>query len=246
MEKKILITGGSSGIGEGLARHFYNKGWQVLVTGRNTERLSKLANEMPGLHVLQYDSLKENQEEMLFQFINQEWSGKLDVLVNNAGHVELTPIKGITRESLESMYRTHLIAPSLLTSGCIDFLSATKGQIVNISSSHGIKAFAEISAYGSAKAGLNMMTKIWALELAPLGIRVNSIAPGPTNTPVLANAGLPTEIIQAIHQSEKASIPLQRRGDVEDIVANTALFIDTGSNWVTGVVLPVDGGISVS
>lgn len=246
MEKKILITGGSSGIGEGLARHFYNKEWQVLVTGRNTEKLSKLADEMPGLHVLQYDSQQENQEEKLIQFVSREWGGKLDVLVNNAGHVELTPIKGITKTSLESMYRTHLIAPSLLTSGCIDFLSATKGQIVNISSSHGIKAFAEISAYGSAKAGLNMLTKIWALELAPLGIRVNSIAPGPTNTPVLANAGLPAEIIQAIHQSEKTSIPLQRRGDVEDIVANAALLIDSGSNWVTGVVLPVDGGISVS
>jgi len=246
MEKKMLITGGSSGIGEGLARHFYNKEWQVLVTGRNTEKLSKLADEMPGLHVLQYDSQQENQEEKLIQFVSREWGGKLDVLVNNAGHVELTPIKGITKTSLESMYRTHLIAPSLLTSGCIDFLSATKGQIVNISSSHGIKAFAEISAYGSAKAGLNMLTKIWALELAPLGIRVNSIAPGPTNTPVLANAGLPAEIIQAIHQSEKTSIPLQRRGDVEDIVANAALLIDSGSNWVTGVVLPVDGGISVS
>lgn len=246
MEKKILITGGSSGIGEGLARHFYNKRWQVLVTGRNTEKLSKLAVEMPGLHVLPYDSQLENQEEKLFQFVSQEWGGKLDVLVNNAGHVELTPIKGITKTSLESMYRIHLIAPSLLTSGCIDFLSATKGQIVNVSSSHGIKAFAEISAYGSAKAGLNMLTKIWALELAPLGIRVNSIAPGPTNTPVLANAGLPAEIIQAIHQSEKTSIPLQRRGDVEDIVANAALLIDSGSNWVTGVVLPVDGGISVS
>lgn len=246
MEKRILITGGSSGIGEGIARHFYNRDWQVLITGRNRERLAKLAEEMPGLTAMEYDSLQDGQEEKIFQFIGQQWGGKLDVLVNNAGHVELTPIKAITRESLESMYRTHLIAPSLLTGGCIDFLSETKGQILNVSSSHGIKAFAEISAYGSAKAGLNMLTKIWALELAPLGIRVNSIAPGPTNTPVLINAGLPAEIIQAIHQSEKTSIPLQRRGDVEDIVANAALLIDSGSNWVTGVVLAVDGGISVS
>jgi len=232
MQKNILITGGSSGIGEGLARHFYNKGWGVLITGRNTERLSKLANEMPGLHVLEYDSLKEDQEQPLIQFIRQTWNGKLDVLVNNAGHVALTPI--------------HLIAPSLLASGCIEFLTASKGQIINVSSSVGIKPSSQLSAYGSAKAGMNMLTKIWALELAPLGIRVNSIAPGPTDTPVLANAGLPPDVVQAIHDSERATIPLQRRGSVEDIVVNMALLIDSGSTWVTGVVLPVDGGISIT
>ena len=246
MQKNILITGGSSGIGEGLARHFYNKGWGVLITGRNTDRLSKLAGEMPGLHILEYDSLKEDQEKPLLRFIRQTWNGRLDVLVNNAGHVALTPIQDINRTELEAMYKTHLIAPSLLTSGCIEFLTATKGQIINVSSSVGIKPSAQLSAYGSAKAGMNMLTQIWALELAPLGIRVNSIAPGPTDTPVLANAGLPPDVVQAIHDSERATIPLQRRGSVDDIVVNTALLIDSGSTWVTGVVLPVDGGISIT
>jgi len=246
MDKHILITGGSSGIGEGIARHFHKRGWKVLITGRNTEKLAALGKELPGLESLVYDSLKEDQEQQITDFITQNWQGRLDVLINNAGHVALTPIDKINRRDLEEMYRVHLISPSLLTSACIPFLKATGGQIVNISSSHGIKAFAELSAYGSAKAGLNMLTSIWAIELAPLGIRVNSIAPGPTNTPVLANAGLPAEIIQAIHQSEKSSIPLQRRGSVEDIVANTAMLIESGSSWVTGVVFPVDGGVSVS
>ncbi|HMI03890.1 MAG TPA: SDR family oxidoreductase, partial [Pedobacter sp.] len=129
---------------------------------------------------------------------------------------------------------------------CIEFLTASKGQIINVSSSVGIKPSSQLSAYGSAKAGMNMLTKIWALELAPLGIRVNSIAPGPTDTPVLANAGLPPDVVQAIHDSERATIPLQRRGSVEDIVVNMALLIDSGSTWVTGVVLPVDGGISIT
>lgn len=246
MQKNITITGGSSGIGEGLARHFYNKGWQVLITGRNTSKLSKLAAELPGLYTVVYDSLKENQESIVIDFIKDEWNGKLDVLVNNAGHVALTPLPEISRDQLEEMYQVHLIAPSLLTGGCVPFLSATKGQVVNVSSSHGIKAYAQLSAYGSAKSGLNMLTKIWALELAPLGIRVNCVAPGPTDTPVLENAGLSPGIILAIQQSEATTIPLQKRGNVDDIVANTALLIDSGSNWVTGVVLPVDGGISIS
>jgi NAD(P)-dependent dehydrogenase (short-subunit alcohol dehydrogenase family) len=246
MDKNILITGGSSGIGEGLARHFYAQGWKVLITGRNTDRLSSLAVELPGLATISYDSLKPGQEKDIFNFIDEQWEGKLDVLVNNAGHVALTPLVGINHTDLQDMYQVHLIAPSLLSSVCVPFLQKTKGQIVNISSSHGIKAFTELSAYGSAKAGLNMLTSIWALELAPLGIRVNSVAPGPTNTPVLENAGLPAEMIQAIHQNEKTSIPLQRRGNVADIVANTAMLVESGSSWVTGVIFPVDGGVSVS
>lgn len=246
MQKNIVITGGSSGIGEGLAKHFYNKGWRVLTTGRNNAKLSKLAAELPGIYTIVYDSLKNAQENKIIDFIKDEWNGKLDVLVNNAGYVALTPLPEISRDQLEEMYQVHLIAPSLLAAGCVPFLSATKGQIINVSSSHGIKAYAQLSAYGSAKSGLNMLTKIWALELAPLGIRVNCVAPGPTDTPVLENAGLSADIILAIQQSEAKTIPLQKRGDVEDIVANTALLIDSGSNWVTGVVLPVDGGISVS
>ncbi len=246
MQKNIIITGGSSGIGEGLARHFYDKGWQVLITGRSSERLAALARELPGLNTIHYDSLKAGEEKAIFNFVENNWNGKLDVLVNNAGHVAITPIEGITQSTLEDMYRVHLIAPSLLSSGCIRFLKETKGQIVNVSSSNGTKAYAQLSAYGSAKAGLNMLSSIWALELAPLGIRVNAIAPGPTDTQVLANAGLPVEMIQAIHQSERTSIPLQRRGHVSDIVAHAALLIDSGSSWVTGVLLPVDGGVSIS
>jgi len=246
MQKNILITGGSSGIGEGIARHFYAKGWQVLITGRNTTRLANLAHELPGLHTLEYDSLKDNQENHIFQFIKDNWDGRLDVLVNNAGHVAISPLQALNRETMEEMYRVTLIGPSLLTGGCVPFLSQTKGQVINVTSSHGIKAFPELSAYGSAKAGLNMLTSIWALELAPKGIRVNAIAPGPTHTPVLENAGFSAEIIQAIQQSEKNTNPLQRRGNVQDIVANAALLIDSGSTWVTGIIFPVDGGISIS
>jgi len=246
MKKNILITGGSSGIGEGLARYFHGKGWRVLITGRNVERLAALKKELAELNTVEYDSLKEGEEQGIVDFIRNEWNGKLDVLVNNAGHVALTPLEGLHKESLEEMYRVHLIAPTVLTASCLDFLKNTKGQIVNVSSSHGIKAFPQLSAYGSAKAGLNMLTKIWALELAPLGIRVNSIAPGPTDTPVLAHAGLSEEIIAAIHREEVELVPLRRRGSVEDMVANASLLIDSGSTWVTGVVFPIDGGVSVS
>ena len=245
MNKHIIITGGSSGIGKGIAAHFYHKEWQVLVTGRDKKKLSDVKAEMPVINILEYDSLKDSDERII-DFIKNEWDASLDILINNAGHVELETLKDLSSASMENMYRSHLIAPSLLTSHCIEFLERTKGHILNISSSHGIKAYPQTTAYGSAKAGLNFLTKVWALELAPLGIRVNTIAPGPTETGILNSAGFSDEMIAIIHENEKKSIPMQRRGTINDIVVNATALLDSGSNWLTGVILSVDGGISIS
>jgi len=246
MTKNILITGGSSGIGKGIAFYFYNKGWKVLITGRDEKKLDEIKKEMPLINTVVYDSIKDNAETEIINFINKKWSGKLDVLVNNAGHVELGELRNISQKSMEDMYKVHLISPSMLASACLPFLSETQGQILNISSSHCIKPYAQTTAYGSAKAALNMITKIWALELAPLGIRVNSIAPGPTETPILKKAGFDEANIKAIHESESSSIPLKRRGSVDDIVAKAVLLLNSGSEWTTGVILPVDGGLSIT
>ncbi|WP_159728044.1 SDR family NAD(P)-dependent oxidoreductase [Sphingobacterium sp. 18053] len=244
MNNKILIAGGSSGIGYGIAKHFYEKGWDVLITGRNKDKLNSAKDVMPGIQTIVYDSTDDNHLAHLVEFIEDHWNGRLDILVNSAGHVELGSLKDISKSSLEAMYLAHLIGPSLLTSKCLKFLTATKGHILNITSSHGIKIYADLSAYGSAKAGLNMLTKIWALELAPLGVKVNAIAPGPTNTDILKSAGYDDETILSIQESEKRQIPLQRRGNVEDIVSVAVSIL--ASRWTTGVILPVDGGISIS
>lgn len=245
MKNKILVTGGSSGIGYGIAKNFYEKGWSVLITGRNKDKLKAIRNSLPGIHTLEYNSSDEQQIEDIVHFIEKEWDGKLDILVNSAGHVELGSLKDIKKSSLLGMYQAHLVGPSLLTSKCLNFLASTKGKVLNITSSHGIKVYPEISAYGSAKAGLNMLTKIWALELAPFGITVNAIAPGPTNTDILKSAGFDDETVLAIHESEKSQIPMQRRGNVEDIVSSAMLLLNPESDWVTGVIMPVDGGISI-
>ena len=246
MTKNILITGGSSGIGKGIAFYFYSKGWNVLITGRDQKKLDEVKKEIPLVNTVVYDSMKDNSEVDIINFITTEWDGKLDALVNNAGHVELGNLEGISQKSMEDMYKVHLISPSVLTSACLPFLSETQGQVLNVSSSHGIKSYAQTTAYGSAKAALNMITKIWALELAPKGIRVNAIAPGPTETSILKKAGFDEENIKAIHESESSSIPLKRRGSVDDIVAKAVLLLNSGSDWTTGVILPVDGGLSIT
>ena len=240
----ILITGGSSGIGYGIAEYFYKKGWQVLITGRNKEKLNAAKKAMEKIHVFEYHSSEKRQIDQICTFIKEHCGARLDILVNSAGHVQLGGLRDIRGEDLEAMYGAHLIGPTLLSSACLDFLIPTKGHILNITSSHGIKAYADLSAYGSAKAGLNMLTKIWALELAPLGIKVNAVAPGPTNTEILKSAGYDQETVLAIKESEKRQIPLQRRGNVEDIVTVAVAILL--SDWTTGVIIPVDGGVSIS
>jgi NAD(P)-dependent dehydrogenase (short-subunit alcohol dehydrogenase family) len=246
MNKNIVITGGSSGIGKGIAKYFFSKGWQVLITGRNAEKLLQIQEEMPGISALQYDNSKEHDHLKIARFIKDQWQGNLNILVNNAGNVHLGGLGAISQASLEAMYRSHVIGPSMLTAACLPFLEAAKGHILNVSSSVGIKPYAQTSAYGSAKAALNMLTKIWALELAPKGIRVNAIAPGPTDTDILKSSGLDDAVVREIHEAERAAIPLQRRGYVDDIVAHAVLLLDSGSDWTTGIVLPADGGVSIS
>lgn len=246
MNNKILITGGSSGIGKGIAEHFYHQGWYVLITGRNPSKLEKVASELPGIHTMVYHSSNEEQLSEIIDFINEKWEGALDILVNNGGHVTIGGLGDLKVEYLMDMYKTHLVGPSILTSRCLEFLKRAKGQVLNVTSSHGIKAYPQTTAYGSAKAGLNMLTRIWALELAPLGIRVNAIAPGPTNTDILKSAGFDDQTVQQIHEYEKEEIPLKRRGEVADVVENAIALIGARSTWITGVVLPADGGISIS
>ena len=240
----ILITGGSSGIGLGIAGYYYKKGWQVIITGRNKEKLHAVKKSMPKIHVFEYHSSEKKHIEAITQFIKEHCGGRLDILVNSAGGVLLGALKDIKEQGLEAMYTAHVKGPALVTAACLDFLITTRGHILNITSSHGIKAYAELSAYGAAKAALNMLTKIWALELAPYGIKVNAIAPGPTNTEILASAGYDEATVFAIKETERRQIPLQRRGDVEDIVLVAVSVLS--SEWTSGVILPVDGGISVS
>ncbi|WP_418502056.1 SDR family NAD(P)-dependent oxidoreductase [Flagellimonas sp.] len=246
MNKKILITGGSSGIGKGIAKYFHAQGWEVLITGRDSAKLEAVTQELKGIQTLIYESGNEQQILDLVAFIQDHWNGELHALVNNGGNVEIGALEELTPETMRNMFQAHMLGPSLITSKCLDFLKRTKGQILNITSSHGIKAYAQTTAYGAAKAGLNMLTKIWALELAPFGIRVNAIAPGPTNTDILKSAGYDEELILEIHESERSGIPLKRRGEVSDIVANATLLLNSESTWTTGVVLATDGGISIS
>src|SRR5690606_12772919 len=166
---------------------------------------------------------------------------------NNAGAGAILPLAQASASHIAALFATNVIGPSLLTRAALPHLKAAGGTIINISSTFGHKAAAGLSHYAASKAALEHMTRCWALELAPLGIRVNAIAAGPTESGALTGMmGLSPEQAAAVEEQERGQIPLGRRGKPEEVARWIVRLADPASDWVTGQVIAVDGGLSVT
>lgn len=171
--------------------------------------------------------------------------GKLDVLVNNAGAGATAPLESITAKQITDLFSVNVVGSSLLAAAGIPHLRATRGTIINVSSTIGHKPVPYLSHYGASKAALDYLTRAWALELAP-DIRVNAIAPGPTESGALTGMmGLTKEQAEAVKEQERAVIPLKRRGVPEDVSSWIVWLSDPSTVWVTGQVIGVDGGFGI-
>jgi NAD(P)-dependent dehydrogenase (short-subunit alcohol dehydrogenase family) len=174
------------------------------------------------------------------------WGG-LDVLVNNAGAGAIMSLSETTAERIASIFAVNVVGPSLLARAALPHLAAAKGSIVNISSTFGHKPGAGLSHYAASKAALEHLTRCWALELAPRGVRVNAVAAGPTESGALTGMmGLSPEQAALIEEAEREQIPLERRGTPDDVARWIVHLSDPASDWVTGQVIAVDGGLGLT
>jgi len=241
---KVIVTGGSHGIGKATALEFAERGAQVLITGRNIGPLDKIASQNKNITALEADSADPSSAELIVSTAISLW-GKLDILVNNAGAGAILPLEGATEKRITEIFSINIVASSLLARAAIPHLKASKGTIVNVSSAIGSKPSSGLSHYGASKAALNYLTRAWALELAP-EIRVNAVAPGPTESGALTGMmGLSKEQAQAVIEQEKAMIPLKQRGTPKDISRWILMLSDPASIWVTGQIIGIDGGFSL-
>jgi NAD(P)-dependent dehydrogenase (short-subunit alcohol dehydrogenase family) len=168
-------------------------------------------------------------------------------LVNNAGAGAILPLADATADRIRDIFSVNVLGPSLLASAALPHLSATRGTIVNVSSTFGHKPVAGLSHYAASKAALEHLTRCWALELAPLGIRVNAVAAGPTESGALTGMmGLSLEQAAAIKEQERARIPLGRRGVPDDLAEWIVRLSSPASEWMTGQVVAVDGGLGLA
>src|ERR1700676_1444216 len=243
-----LITGGGTGIGRAIALAFSREGANVAVAGRRSEKLQSVVREVQeaggqGLAVAG-DVTKAGDTERAGRETVERF-GQLNVLVNNAGALHVSSIEGIPEQEWDRLMLVNLKGPFLMSRAALpEFRKAGGGAIVNIGSVLGLVAMKNRAAYCTSKGGVTMLTKAMALDHAHEGVRVNCICPAVVETPLvreLFGAGAEGE---AARKARIAQIPAGRMGRPEDVAEMAVYLASQESSWVTGVVIPLDGGLS--
>jgi len=241
-ERVALITGASRGIGRAMAMGFAHEGADLILASRKRQDLEKVVSDAEhlGRRALAVAANLSSEADVneLFQRVEQEF-GRLDILVNNAAtNPHLGPLCEASPEVFEKTLAVNLVGPFLLIRRCLPLLRNSPAPcIINIGSTAGLRPAPMLGIYSISKAGLHMLTRVLARELAPDRIRVNTLAPGLTRTRFSSALWANGREDQA-----KGMIPLGRIGEPDDFV-EAAIYLASGnSSWVTGQVLVVDGG----
>ncbi|MEO3824281.1 SDR family oxidoreductase [Actinomadura sp. B10D3] len=241
----VVVTGAGSGIGRAAAVAFAAAGARVLGVGRREDALEETAAGHRRIEVHPADLRAPQAAQRAIDAAAARW-GRVDVLVNNAGVTKVMPLGQTTAEGIGAVFDLNVTAPSLLARAALPHLRDSAGSIVNISSTYGHRPLPGAAHYAASKAALEQLTRSWAVELASAGVRVNALAPGPTESQALASAGLDETTIARIKAEETARIPLGRRGEPAEVAAWILRLADPASTWLTGQVLTIDGGLELA
>ena len=239
--KTALITGGGSGIGKACARAFHREGANVVLFGRRKHKLEETAREL-GSRVLtvQGDMIRGDDLDRLVQETRSTFQ-RIDILVNNAGLFRGAPLHEISDEQYDEMMNINMRAVFQLTRRVLPVMMEQKsGSIVHISSILGIIAVPQVAAYNVSKGALNQLSRSIAVEYGGYGIRSNSICPGLIETDMTADLMKD----EALLQEWRKDYPIGRFGKPDDVANACLFFASDESSFVTGTVLPVDGGFT--
>ena len=243
--KVAFVTGATSGIGQACALAFARAGANVVCVGRNEDALADVARRIreAGAEPLtiQADlSLEQEAERAIAHAV--QMLGGVDVLVNAAGHISSGTIENTSLQAWDDMMNVNVRAAFQLMQKALPSLVERRGNIVNVSSVTGLRAFPGVLAYCVSKAALDQLTRCASLELGAKGVRVNAVNPGVVVTEIHKRGGMSEEAYAAFLEHSKQTHPLGRTGRPEEI-ADLVLFLASGqASWITGATYSIDGG----
>lgn len=234
--KSILLTGGGSGIGEGIAQVLGERGWHVLVNDVNAEAAQKVAKAVKGTALP--GDIRNQPKALLEQAV--AIAGSLHALVNNAGIIRRSNLSETTEADLDLVYDVNIKSMILLSQAALPHLKATGGSVVNVSSIAAKHSQTGAGFYSMSKAAVSAFTRLSSAEWGPSGVRVNGVAPGLIRT-AMAEA---VYSVPELFEKRRMMMPLRRIGAPADIGRVVAFLLSEDASYVTGQVIDVDGGFT--
>jgi len=239
--KSVLITGGNSGIGLATARLLLEKGARVAITGRDQAKLDTALAELGGdVLGIQADLNNPAEIDAVVEAIGERF-GTLDVVFANAGISGPTPLGSTTLEAFEGIVRTNLTAVFFTVQGVLPLLKEGSAVILNGSVMRELGSPGS-AAYSASKGAITSMAKVFASELAPKGIRVNSVIPGATRTPIWSRGARSGATVDAVEKAMSPRIPMGRFAEADELAQAVAFLASDASSGMTGAEIVVDGG----
>ena len=237
-----LITGGTSGIGRAAANKLAQLGVRVLVVGRNQQRGDKTVAEIRAAggkaDFISSDLRDTSSAREVARKAVELGNGHVDILINNAGIFPFGPTDETTEEQFDTVYSLNVKVPYFLVAELAPLMAKRgKGAIVNVSTMAADFGMSGMSLYGSSKAAINLLTKAWAAEYGPRGVRVNAVSPGPTRTEG-------TDVMGEGLEQLAAQAPAGRPGTPDEIAEAIVFLATDPSSFIQGAKLAVDGGRS--
>jgi NAD(P)-dependent dehydrogenase (short-subunit alcohol dehydrogenase family) len=253
MNKTAIITGGSDGIGLATATAFAEQGANLILIGRDKEKLGNRENLLKqynitvlsiAVDISNKDSISEVVEQVRAKNI------KISIIVNNAGVARFIPFSNTDIPALDYHLNLNVKAPYLLTQAFLEDLIDCRGNVINISSYFSRRMLPDrpSTAYSMTKGAIESFTKALAFELGPHGVRVNAIAPGTVSTPQVEEnmERLDNQAKDRFNSMIKSIYPLQTIGEPKDIARMAVFLASDQARWITGGIFPVDGGLTTN
>jgi len=240
--KIAVITGGTSGMGAATAKRFHAEGATVIVTGSNLTSVEAARKAMPEVEAITSDAGNPAAAKALVDHV-QAKHGRIDVLFVNAGIARVAPLTAVDETLFDLLFSVNVRGPYFLLKHAVPIVP-DGGSIILTSSIGAVQGMPGLSVYSATKAAISSFGRSLATEMASRRIRVNTIMPGPINTPIGGKMGLTPEQMAGFAQMIQ-KVPLGRAGESEEIAAAALYFASDESKFTTGTELRVDGGLTL-